>query len=195
VLRTIRAAGLGEGVAEAEFLPRISVGAVGARLDTNIANDQKLAAVGLNLEVPLFDGGRRIGKLKSARAEVRAAIAQGSEICDAIAYEVHTAYLLIDDARQRIALARIARESAAENLRIVRSLFDRGDATVTDVVDAELAAIRAQQNEFTARYDYQTALARLTYAIGVPATGATFPATSAVEKMDAAPLFVPRALP
>jgi outer membrane protein TolC len=55
-------------------------------------------------------------------------------------------------------------------LRVVRSLFEKGDATPTDVVDAELALTRAQEDSFTALYDYQTALARLAYAVGLPVT-------------------------
>lgn len=166
VLQAIRAAALGEGVAKADFLPRISVGGTGLHIHSNAANAQNLAVGGLNVEVPLFAGGRRLGQLREAQAEMRAAIAQGKEICDSIAFEVQSAYLLIDDARQRIVLARTAREGAAENLRVVRGLFARGDATPTDVVDAELAMVRAEQNEATARYDYQTALARLAYAVG-----------------------------
>jgi outer membrane protein TolC len=44
----------------------------------------------------------------------------------------------------------------------------QGEATPTDVVDAELALTRAQQGYYTALYDYQVALARLAYAVGLP---------------------------
>jgi outer membrane protein TolC len=115
----------------------------------------------------LFEGGRRLGRLRSAEAGVRLAVAQGKDICDRIAYEVTVAFVGIDDARQRIGLARTAAASASENLRVVHGLLDRGDATPTDVIDAELALTRAQQNYYTALYDYQTALARLAYAAGV----------------------------
>jgi outer membrane protein TolC len=106
--------------------------------------------------------------LQTAEAQTRTAIAQAKEICDRIAYEVNLAYLAIQDARQRIVLSRAAVGQSSENLRVVQSLFDRGDATPTDIVDAELASIRAQQNYYTALYDYQTGLARLAYATGVP---------------------------
>ena len=53
-------------------------------------------------------------------------------------------------------------------MRVVLSLFEKGDATPTDVVDAELAITRAQQDASTALYDYQTGLARLAYAVGLP---------------------------
>jgi outer membrane protein TolC len=168
VLRAIRSAGLGAQVAQADFLPRVLVGGVAAHQDSNLVKNANLVAGGLSIELALFEGGRRVGKLQTAEADIRAAIAQGKEICDKIAFEVHSAFLLIDDARQRLVLARTIVARADENLRVVRSLFTHGDATPTEVVDAELAMTRAQQDQFTAAYDYQTALARLAYAAGLP---------------------------
>lgn len=168
VMQVIRSARLGTGVAEADFLPKVYVGGTGASLRNAAGVESNLAVGGLNIELSLFEGGRRLGKLQTAEADVRAAVAQGKEICDRIAYEVQSAFLLIDDARQRIALSRTAVAGATENLRVVRSLFEKGDATPTDVVDGELAMTRAQQDYYVALYDYQTAVARLAYAAGVP---------------------------
>jgi outer membrane protein TolC len=173
VLRTVRSARLGTGVAQADFLPRIYVGGAAVHQVTAGQRDANLATAGLNIELGLFEGGRRLGRLRTAEADVRIALAQGKDICDRIAYEVSVAYFAIDDARQRLELARTAVLQATENLRVVRNLIEKGDATPTDVVDGELALTRAQQNEYTALYDYQTALARLAYAIGVPVADAT----------------------
>jgi outer membrane protein TolC len=167
VLRTIESAQLATRVARSEFFPRVYVGGTGAHQDT--ADQRRSADIftgGINLELGLFEGGRRVGRLRGASAEVRAAVAQGQEICDQIAYEVHAAYLAVIDARQRRELTRTAATQATENLRVVRHLLEKGDATPTDVVDAELALVRAQQNDANALYDYQTAIARLVYAVG-----------------------------
>jgi outer membrane protein len=168
VLGAIRSARLGSGVAEADFLPKVLVGGVGVHENGPGLTESNFFAGGLTIELSLFEGGRRLGKLHTAEADVQATIAQGKDVCDRIAYEVASAFLLIDDARQRIALSRTAVRGATENLRVVRSLFEKGDATPTDVVDAELAITRAQQDAATALYDYQTALARLAYAVGLP---------------------------
>lgn len=168
VVRAIRSARIGTGVAQADFLPRVLVGGSAVHQEANELRGATLASGGLNLELALFEGGRRVGRLRTAEAAVRAAVAQGKEVCDRIAYEVHVAYLGIDDARQRIRLSRTAVTHATENRRVVRDQLDRGDATPTDLVDAELALTRAQQNYYTALYDYQVALARLAYALGVP---------------------------
>ncbi len=155
-------------MAGADFMPRVLVGGVAAHQDSNQVKNANLVAGGLTIEMALFEGGRRLGKLQTAEADVRAAIAQGKDVCDKIAYEVHTAFLLIDDAKQRLVLVRTVVARAQENLRVVRSLFAHGDATPTEVVDGELAMTRAQQDQFTAAYDYEVALARLAYATGLP---------------------------
>jgi outer membrane protein TolC len=168
VLRAIESSQLGRGVARADFMPRIYVGGSGFQQQTSPLANQSLLEAGLNIELSLFEGGRRLAAVRGADAEIRAAIAHGRQVCDQIAYEVNVAFLGLADARQRIDLARTAVLHGRENLRVVRSLFERGDATPTDIVDAQLALTRAEQNYSTALYDYQSALARLEYAVGVP---------------------------
>jgi outer membrane protein TolC len=167
-LDTIRSARFGTRAAQADFMPKVLIGGVGAHEDGHNLRDADLVAGGVAIDLVLFEGGKRLGRLRIAEAEVRSAVAQGKEVCDRIAYEVHVAYLEIIDARERITLSETAREQATENLRVVLRLFERGDATPTDVVDGELALTRAQQNYYTALYDYETALARLAYAAGLP---------------------------
>ncbi|MBI3409418.1 MAG: TolC family protein, partial [Planctomycetes bacterium] len=88
-------------------------------------------------------------------------------VCDTIAFEVNEAYREIEAARQSLALARPAVTQARENLRLVTRRYENGDATPTDIVDAETALTRAQQDSFNALYDYQTAVARMEYAMGI----------------------------
>lgn len=166
-LRTVSSARLGQSVARADFLPKVVVGGTAAQQDGDGLANAHLLTGGVGLELNLFEGGKRLGRLRSARAEVGVTIGQAQEICDRIAYEVDTAYLAVLDARQRIDLASTAARQSAENLRVVRKLFDKGDATPTEVVDADLALVRAQENEAAAIFDYQTAVARLSYAVGV----------------------------
>jgi outer membrane protein len=167
-LKVILSARFGEGVAEADFLPKVVAGATAAHQETNDTRTTNLLSGGVGIELGLFEGGRRLGRLRGARAEAAVAIAQGQEVCDRIGFEATAAYLGLADARERLALTRTEVEHATENLRVVRRLFEKGDATPTDVVDADLALVRAQENDAAARYDYQTAVARLAYAVGVP---------------------------
>ncbi|MGE3806233.1 MAG: TolC family protein [Gemmataceae bacterium] len=168
VLRAIESAQLEQGIAKADTLPRIFVGATAANLvRPDLDRHADLLAGGINIEWKFFDGGKHLGKMREARAGLEEAMASAAQVCDQIAYEVRVAYLEMADARERIRLSREAVEQSRENLRVVRSLLEEGDAHATDVVDAELARTRAEQNLATSLYDYQTALAKLAFALGI----------------------------
>ena len=168
VLNAIASSQWGLAVSQAKFLPRILSGVTGVLRGGNDLEENSLLVGGVSIELDLFKGTRRFAELRSSRAEVRARIAQAEEVADTIAFEVIAAYLNINDAQQRIVLSRTAVASGEENLKVLLELFGGGDATSTDVVDAELALVRAQQSYYTALYSYQTALAQLDYAVGTP---------------------------
>ena len=121
---------------------------------------------GLHLEAPLYSGGRHRGALRSAEAEIAAAVADAQAILDAISLQVNLAYHGVVAARERIDLARTAVVQAEENLRLVRVRYRNGTATPTDIVDSEAALTRSQQRFFSATYTYLATLARLDYAVG-----------------------------
>jgi len=153
-------------VARAEFLPRIFVrAAFGYTGGENVITGRQEGA-GLHLEAPLYAGGRHIGELHSAEAEVEATLADAQTILDAISLQVNLAYRGAVAARERIGLSRTAVVQAQENLRLLRVRYRNGDATPTDIVDSEAALTRSQQRFFSATYTYLAALARVDYAVG-----------------------------
>ena len=87
-------------------------------------------------------------------------------ILDDISLQVTLAYRGVVSSRERIDLARPAIVQARENLRVVGDRYRNGDATPTDIVDAQVALIRAQDRDLGARYEFLAALARLEYATG-----------------------------
>ncbi len=169
VERGIAKAKLGQNLAVSDFLPKIVVGGLGSlQQNQEPTRFSQLGSAGIGIELGLYQGGRRVGEIHGAQAEIDLAVASGKQVCDQIAYEVKVGYLAITDAAERIKVARTAVAQASENLRVVQSLFSQGDTIVTDVIDAELTLTRAQQDFRIATYDYQTALARLAFAVGLP---------------------------
>jgi outer membrane protein TolC len=153
-------------IARAGFLPRIFVrAAVGNTQGENVITGWQEGA-GLHLEAPIFAGGRHIGELHSAEANVQATIAEAQTILDEISLQVNLAYRGAVAARERIALSRTAVVQARENQRLVEVRYRNGDATPTDIVDSEAALTRSQQRFFSATYTYLAALARVDYAVG-----------------------------
>jgi outer membrane protein len=161
----------GRQAAGAEFLPRIFVRAVAGHTDgENIITGWQEGA-GLHVEVPLYAGGRHLGDLRSAEAEVETAVAEAQAILDAISLQVNLAYRGVVATRERIDLSRTAVVQAEENLRLVRVRYRNGNATPTDIVDSEAALTRSQQRFFSATYTYLASLARLDYAVGQQQSG------------------------
>ncbi len=169
VAREAAAAALyGKQATAAEFLPRVyALASVGDLAGSNIANGSQEGA-GLHIDLPLSTGGRRKGELRAADAEVQQTIGNARTILDGVTLQVTLAYLSATTARRRIELDRPAIEEARENLRMITDRYRNGNATPTDVVDAETALVRAQQRLVSASNEYLAALVSLDFALGNP---------------------------
>jgi len=164
--QTASAAQAGRQAARGEFLPRVFVRASVGRTDGQNVVPGWQEGAGLHVEVPLYAGGRHRGELKSAEADIEAALADAQTILDAISLQVNLAYRGVVSSRERIDLSRTAVVQAQENLRLVRVRYRNGNATPTDIVDSEAAMTRSEQRFFSATYTYLAALARVDYAVG-----------------------------
>jgi outer membrane protein TolC len=152
--------------ARAEFLPRIFVRAVAGHTDGQNVITGWQEGAGLHVEAPLYAGGRHRGELRSADADIEAAVADAQTILDAISLQVNLAYRGVVAARDRIELSRTAVLQAEETLRLLRVRYRNGNATPTEIVDSEAALTRSQQRFYSATYTYLAALARVDYAVG-----------------------------
>jgi outer membrane protein len=164
--QAVVAAQEGREAAKGEFLPRVFARAAAGHTDGENVITGWQEGVGLHIDVPLYAGGRHRGDLRSAEAEIEAALADAQTILDAISLQVNLAYRGVVATYQRVGLARPAVEQSAEALRIVRQRYRAGTATPTDIVDAETAATRAEQRYVSARIEYLSALARVAYVRG-----------------------------
>ena len=158
----------GVAAAKAAFRPNIYVrGATGGVEGNNVLTGWQ-NGVGLHLEVPFYTGGRLSGDVHAAEAEVSAAVADAQVIMDRVSLEITQAFQAEVAAGQRLELSRTAVVEAQENLRLVRVKYRNGNATPTEIVDAETTLTRSQQRLKTALYTYFATLARLDYAMGQP---------------------------
>jgi outer membrane protein TolC len=162
----VAAAQASRQAARGEFLPRVFVRAATGHTDGQNVITGWQEGAGLHVEAPIYAGGLHRGELRSADADIEAAVADAQAILDAVSLQVNQAYRGAVAAREVIDLARTAVVQAEENLRLVRVRYRNGNATPTDVVDAEAAVTRSQQRYFSAAYTYLAALARVDYAVG-----------------------------
>src|SRR5207244_6453447 len=122
-----------------------------------------------------FEGGKRVAELRVADSKIRTAMAQAESIADTIAFQVTEAYRNMITARLAIDRSRPAVAQAEENYRLVRARAKVGDATSSEITDAQSTLTRAQQAYLNSVHDYLIALARLEYAMGVTLTPRSSP--------------------
>jgi outer membrane protein TolC len=174
--QSIQVADEGRRVARADFAPRIV--ADGSLFDFQQAAPRghaDLAAGFIKLEWGLFEGGKRVAELRAADSKIRAAMAQAETIADTIAFQVTEAYRNMVTARLAINRSRPAVAQAEENYRLVRARAKVGDATSSEITDAQSTLTRAQQAYLNSIHDYLIALVRLEYAMGVTPTPGSSP--------------------
>jgi outer membrane protein len=159
-----------EGVmaAKAAYRPNISVRGATGGVDGNNVMTGWQNGIGLHLEIPLYTVGRLSGGVHEAEAGVSAALADAQVIVDHVSLEVTQAFQSEVAAGQRLELSRTAVVEAQENLRLVRVKYRNGNATPTEIVDAETTLTRSQQRLKSTLYTYLATLARLDYAVGQP---------------------------
>jgi outer membrane protein TolC len=164
----VAAARFGVDAVSGDFLPKIYIRLGGGRVDGEGVESGWQGGAALHLDQQLYSGGRHQGNLRSAESDVRAAMAHSQSVFDSGSLEVNLAYQAVIANRQRISLTETSIAQAKENLRLVLVKYKNGNATPTDIVDAQTALTRSEQRYYFAIYDYLTALIRLEYAMGTP---------------------------
>lgn len=122
--------------------------------------------IGVRLSYPLFDGWTTSAEIKKAVVELERSNEELRAVRLQIGREVREAYLSLDDAEKRTAVAREAIAAAEETLRVEQMKFETGAGTTADVIDAQTALLRAKTDWHQASYDVRTAKAALDKALG-----------------------------
>jgi outer membrane protein len=114
----------------------------------------------------VFSGGANRATLAEARARWRAAQANLDSLLARVRQEVYTDFSELEVAKDKIDLAIHVEAEAKENLELAEGRYQAGYGNVIELTDAQTLATTSEAQEIIARYDYQTAAARLDAAIG-----------------------------
>ena len=148
-----------------EVLPRVDAFAslgVSGRSPVTGSSDY---AMGASVTVNLFDAGRK-ARINQARAAQAIAEAEQEQLANQISFEVVRAYRQFVSARERLQVVGQTIVQATEVLRIVQDRYREGLTTITEVLRAELALVRARTDVLTARHDHYVAYANVLLATG-----------------------------
>jgi len=122
--------------------------------------------VGVNLSVPIFQGGALVAAVEAAKAAVDQASAQLDATVQSVTAEIDQHYYEKVAAAERIAATQKLITQAQEGLQLSQERFSAGAGAALEVTDAETAVANAKSSHAQALFDYRTAHAKLLAAIG-----------------------------
>ena len=126
----------------------------------------RLTTLGLNLTLPLADGGVASEQVKQARLQVAEAEKALDQIRRTANLEAQQAALDVQGDLANVDATQQTTAVAKESLTKAQQSYEAGLTTTRDVLDAQLAYAQARIDENSARYDLGIALARLKQAMG-----------------------------
>ncbi len=125
------------------------------------------SAAGVNLNIPVLNGG--LFKARREEAESRAAAA-GKDIQDLtvqVARDVRVAWLDANDAFQRLDVTARLVAQANEALRLAQTRYENALGSIVELNQAQLNQTSAEIAAASAKYEYLSRRAALSYAIGI----------------------------
>lgn len=133
-------------------------------LDDNV--DDEIWMVGLRATLPITTGAARRAGLSRAEAELMQAKARRLALVEALETRVSISAQAAGGSFPSIALALDAQRNAVANLALVRDQYSEGAIGVTDLIDAQDAALDARLASAEARYRFLIDMTRLQRAAG-----------------------------
>jgi outer membrane protein TolC len=146
----------------ARYLPRFSVDANYGPIGRNFGNFPLTGAAQVSMTIDLFDRDRQ-GEAKEIESRVRRVDDQMADLRLGIDQDLRSALLDLDSAAGEVAVAKQGLDLAQTELALARDRFQQGVTDDLEVVAAQDAVARAQQNYITAltrHVDAKSALAR-----------------------------------
>jgi len=115
--------------------------------------------------MPLFTGGRIHAEIVKADLQLKVLDEQKADLRNSIALDVKTALLNLESARNEVQVANLGVELAKQEVDQARDRFKAGVANNIEVIQAQDALARANDNQIVALYRFNQA--RADYARGI----------------------------
>lgn len=123
-------------------------------------------AIGVNVNIPIFNGFLYTAQAKEASIRARAAAEQTRDLHDRIVRDVRTAWLAANTAYQRVGVTAEMLQQADLGLKLAQTRYQMGLSSIVELSQAEYLQTDAAIGNANAQYQYRVALATLNYQIG-----------------------------
>jgi outer membrane protein, multidrug efflux system len=167
--RELAAASADIGIAEAARYPRLSLsGSIAPVLLASAGQTVKALtwSIGPALNLPLFDGGRRLANVNTAKASYQSAEFGYRQKVRQAVREVEDALIRLGSANQRKADVNAAANGYRTNLSAAQSRFGAGVGSVLELEESRRLALVAEANVIAIQRDRITAWISLYRAMG-----------------------------
>lgn len=135
------------------------------------ARDDRLrptyGGAGLNVNIPIFNGGLFAARRSEAEFRVASASKDAEALSIRIARDVRVAWLRTNDAYRRLDVTARLAAQASESLRLAQARYDSGLGSIVELNQAQLSQTTAQIVQASAKYEYLSREAALSYAMGI----------------------------
>lgn len=146
------------------FLPTIrAVGVVGDTPVRNPVLSNWYVAVGVNVEIPLFNGFLYTARSREASLRAQAAQERLLDLRNRISRDVRTSWLNANTAYERVSVTRQLFDQASLALDLAQTRYRLGLSSIVELSQAQLQQTQAQISNAQAGYDFRLALAILRY--------------------------------
>jgi len=145
-----------------------ALGTVGVAPVRNDALPNWYGAVGVNINIPVFNGFLYNARAKTADFQTEAARQRLLDARNNIARDVRTAWQQSQQAFERLALTQQFREQASLGLNLAQTRYNLGLSSIVELGQAELQKTEADISDTDAHYQYRLTRLALAYTIGAP---------------------------
>ena len=121
---------------------------------------------GLMATLPIFDGLSREGEIIAQKARLRQALISLVDAEETALFELTTALLSIEDAKEFVESQMLNLTRAKEGLRLAEVGYKQGTNTQVEMIDAQAALTTARVNHYQAIYSHIIAKLDLQKAMG-----------------------------
>lgn len=159
-------------VTRAEFLPSLALTANYMVTNPSLVNGferkfRGMWAVGAMVQIPIWNWGEGMYKVKAAKAEANIARYQLADVKEKVELQVSQASYKVNEATKRLTMAEKNMEKADENLRYAKLGFTEGVVPTSNVLEAQTAWLSAQSDKIDAQIDVKLTEIYLRKSMGV----------------------------
>jgi outer membrane protein len=131
-----------------------------------VAIPGRYGAIGMNVNIPIFNGGLFKARQSEAELKARAAGDNITDLENRVTRDVRVAYYNATNAYDRMALTKQMVDQAALALELAQVRYDNGLGTIVELSTAQLNLTSAQIADTNARYEYQAQRVNVDFQVG-----------------------------